>query len=451
MSPGRARSSAAAMAVPRSGDQQQVVVATLAGRFGAARDGIEDHVAVLVARVLVGHDHQAGPLARDPAHERALGRVTLAGRAEHRDQPAATGRRDRREQVEHGLERGRAVGVIDDDPERLAGLDPFHPPRDRGEPFEPRSHGARIQPDGLAERDHREGVVDVEPSGQLQRQGPAARGRRVRDPQAVGILLDARGPDVGRGVRPIRQHPGTGLLRHADEAAGGGVVEVDDAGPGPRAAGRLGRGVAPGPEAFEERELGVAVGLEAAVELEVLVGDVGQDRDVVGDRPDAFEREAVGGALDDRRGVARQGHGTQRELEGGCLGRRDMRLIGFLDGADPRSGGPDHPGPHARRLERGDREERCRGLAVGAGDPDDVQLPARIVVPPCGGGRERRMGIRHDELRQGDLGQRARDDRGRRTGRGGRGHEVMPVHGEPGGRDEERAWRGRLASRSSRR
>ena len=203
-----------------------------------------------------------------------------------------------------------------------------------------------------------------------------------------------------------------------------------------------GLGVAsrPDAEAFEERELGVAVGLEAAVELEVLVGDVGQDRDVVGDRPDAFEREAVGGALDDRRGVARQGHGTQRELEGGCLGRRDMRLIGFLDGADPRSGGPDHPGPHARRLERGDREERCRGLAVGAGDPDDVQLPARIVVPPCGGGRERRMGIRHDELRQGDLGQRARDDRGRRTGRGGRGHEVMPVHGEPGGRDEERAW-----------
>ena len=60
---------------------------------------------------------------------------------------------------------------------------------------------------------------------------------------------------------PYVSDPGAGLLGHADEAAGRGVVEVDDAGPRPGAVGRLGRGVAPGREAFEERELGVAVGL----------------------------------------------------------------------------------------------------------------------------------------------------------------------------------------------
>ena len=176
------------------------------------------------------------------------------------------------------------------------------------------------------------------------------------------------------------------------------------------------------------------------MELEVLVGDVGQDRDVVGDRPDAFEREAVGGALDDRRGVARHGHRTQRELEGRRLGRRDVRLVGFLDAADPCSGGPDHPGPHARRLERGDRQERRRGLAVRAGDPDDVQLAARIVVPPCRGGRERGMGIRHDELREGDLGQRARstiaDDA---PAAAASATKSCPSTCEPGGRDEQRA------------
>ena len=195
---------------PAVGDQQQVVVAALAGRFGAARDRLEDRVAVLAARVLVGHDHEAGPLARDPAHQRALGGVTLAGRAEDRDEPAATGRRDRREQVEHGLERGRAVGVVDDDPERLADLDPLHPPRDRRRALRgPFADGARIQPDGLAERDDGERVVDVEPSGQPQRRAsPAPEGAVVRDPQAVGVLLDARGPDVGRRVRAVRQRPG---------------------------------------------------------------------------------------------------------------------------------------------------------------------------------------------------------------------------------------------------
>ena len=169
------------MAVPTIGDQQQVVVAPLAGRLGAARDRVEDRVAVLAARILVGDDHEAGPLAGDPAHQRALGRVALAGRAEHRDQPAATGRRDRREQVEHGLERGRAVGEVDDDPERLAGSTRSIRPGTDGEPGEPRRDGGRVQPDGLAERDHREGVVDVEPSGEPQGQGRAARwGRRTR-------------------------------------------------------------------------------------------------------------------------------------------------------------------------------------------------------------------------------------------------------------------------------
>ena len=63
-----------------------------------ARDRLEDRVAVLAARVLVGHDDQPAALAGDPAHQRPLGRVPLAGRAEDRDQPAAAGRRDRREQ-----------------------------------------------------------------------------------------------------------------------------------------------------------------------------------------------------------------------------------------------------------------------------------------------------------------------------------------------------------------
>ena len=80
------------------------------------------------------------------------------------------------------------------------------------------------------------------------------------------------------------------------------VVGVDDPGRRPaerlsglRAAGRLAA------ELLEQRELGVAVGLPRPVELEVLVGEVGQDRDVVADAADAVEREAVRRGLDDGR------------------------------------------------------------------------------------------------------------------------------------------------------
>ena len=95
MSPGRARSKRRLDGRPAVGDEQQVVAAALAGGLGAARDLVEDRVAVLAARVLVGDDDEPAALAGDPAHQRPLGRVALAGRPEDRDQPAAARRRDR--------------------------------------------------------------------------------------------------------------------------------------------------------------------------------------------------------------------------------------------------------------------------------------------------------------------------------------------------------------------
>ena len=89
MSPGRARSKAASMAARRSAIDQQVVVAPLADGLRATRDLVEDASRILAARVLVGDDDDPGTLAGDPAHQRALGGVALAGRAEDRDQAAA--------------------------------------------------------------------------------------------------------------------------------------------------------------------------------------------------------------------------------------------------------------------------------------------------------------------------------------------------------------------------
>ena len=87
------------------GDQRQVPVAAPAGRLGPGRDLVQDRLAILVARVLVGDDHQPAALARDPAHHRPLRDVALARRAEHRDQAAAACRGDRGKAVQDRLER----------------------------------------------------------------------------------------------------------------------------------------------------------------------------------------------------------------------------------------------------------------------------------------------------------------------------------------------------------
>ena len=191
------------MAARRSAMTQQVVVATLAAGLGAARDLVEDRVAVLAARVLVGDDHDPGPLAGDPAHQRPLGRVALAGRAEDRDHAATARRRERRQQVEHGLERRRAVGEVDDHPERLAELDALHPAGHELERRQPVADRRRVEPDRLAEGDDRERVVGVEPPGEPQLERAGTRWGLVGDAQAAGVLLDPRRADVRRRVRPV--------------------------------------------------------------------------------------------------------------------------------------------------------------------------------------------------------------------------------------------------------
>ena len=71
------------------GDELEVVAALAAGGLRAAGDLVEDGLAVLAARILVGDDHQPGTLAGDATHHGALGRVALPGRPEHDDEPAA--------------------------------------------------------------------------------------------------------------------------------------------------------------------------------------------------------------------------------------------------------------------------------------------------------------------------------------------------------------------------
>ena len=326
------------------------------------------------------------------------------------------------------------MSEVDDDPVRLAELDAFHPAghdRDAGEAV---TDGRRVEPDRLAERDHGKGVMNVEAPHEAEVHGGAPGRRVIGDPQPTLVLLDTGRPDVRGRVRAIRQDPRPGLLRDTDEGAGGRIVGVDDARRGP--AERL-DDVRRQP--LEEPQLRVAVRLPGAVQLEVLVGQVGQDRHVVGDGVDPPERQPVRRRLDHRGRIAGAGHRPDRSLELWRLGSRGVGLVRRLDAADPGLGRAGHPGPDAGCLEGRDREERCRRLAVRPGDPDDRQVATRIAVPPGGRGGQGRPAVGHDELRQVDLGQRVLDDGGRRACRGCRRDVLVAVDVETRDGHEQRA------------
>ena len=94
------------------------------------------------------------------------------------------------------------VGEVDDDPERLAGVDGLHPARHALDGLESRADRRRVEPEPLAEGDHRERVVGVEPAGEADLERGGAGAALVGDAQPPAVLLDAGEPDVGRSSVP---------------------------------------------------------------------------------------------------------------------------------------------------------------------------------------------------------------------------------------------------------
>ena len=192
-------------------------------------------------------------------------------------------------------------------------------------------------------------------------------------------------------------------------------------------------------EPLEQRQLRVAVRLPRPVELQVLVGQVRQDRDVVLDRPNPPEGQPVRRGLEDRGLVTGQDHRSERGLEHRGLRRGGVDLVRCLQPADPCRGGAGHPGPDPGRLERRGGQEAGRRLAVRAGHAEDRQVVARVAVPPARSRRERgRRGI-DDELGQVRLRHGVLDERRCRAPCRGLHDELVSIHVQSGHGHEQRS------------
>ena len=415
-------------------DDPQVLALVAAALERAAGDLAVDRIGVLAARILVGHDHRIRQAGGDPPHLGALEDVALSRRAEHHQQ--ATGG-DRPQDAEDLLQRVRRVGVVDDDRERLAKIHAFHAARRAPCMGQGHPRDLGVDPPSQGEGERGEGVLDVEGAGQRDLE-PArpARGPHLRD-RAAGIGLHLADADIGLRMGTVAQHP---VSRALAEDRPGRIVAIEDR------HRRL----------LDEQGLGIAVCLERAMELEVLVGDVGDDPGPVPAVADPTERQAMGRGLDHGTVIARGHHLRQELLELKRLGGRGPRqvvaqLIADLDVHRAKQSRPMAPGTQQLRA-----EGRDSGLPVGARHPDRRQCAARLAEPQVRGVRQRVAAIGDDELRDVHVRHLVLDHHGGRPRLDGGGCEpvtvgVLPRHCEEEGpiRDAARVV-GQLANLADR-
>ncbi len=394
-------------------------------RVGHRRqDHVDDRLWVLGARVVRGDHRQVGQLGHGSAHDRPLGRIAVTAAAEHADQPAAGERAQRAEDVAQRIGR---VGVVDQDVEAGAVDHPLDPTRDPGHGVDAAGDGVVVQAQRLGHADGDGDVADVVAAEQRARGDLDRPGRRV---DGGGDAVDAGvgaghadlGVDVGADADP--QHPV--LAGRGDHVRRRRIVGVDH------------RDAIVGQVVGEQPRLGRAVGVHVAVDVEVVLGQVGERAHAKAQPGHPVHRQRRARHLHDRVAAAGIGHGSKGPVED-ARRRRGVRRV---DGAPAEAvaDGAQHAGRRARRLEDRLEQEGDGGLAVGSGDADQLQPVGRVAGHPRHQHAERLGAVGDDHLRHvgvdlvlGDHGDGAALDRA--------GDEAVAVGAARDG-DEQRALAG---------
>jgi hypothetical protein len=170
------------------------------------------------------------------------------------------------------------------------------------------------------------------------------------------------------------------------QAGAVGVVDVDGSG--------LERG-------REQHPLGLEIGLHVGVEVEVVLGQVGEHADGEPDSGGALEGERVRGDLHRAGQIPCVEHAPKGGLEVDRLRGRALDLL-----LPP----PDHPLHRSQqprldplRLEHVPDQERGRGLPVGAGDAGHPQGRRRVAPEASRDRRHRRPGVGENRLRDANV------------------------------------------------
>ena len=146
-------------------------------------------------------------------------------------------------------------------------------------------------------------------------------------------------------------------------------------------------------ERLEELQLGGEVSLSCFVEVEVVVGEAGEDSDLGVDLVCPVEFEGVGANFEHGVGVAGGDHLGELGLDDVGLG---CGFAGFVAGpfaADMELDPVEQAGWVSRCAEHGVGEVGGGGLAVSTGDSDNCQFSRRVVVEGGGDPGQRKAGV----------------------------------------------------------
>ncbi len=187
--------------------------------------------------------------------------------------------------------------------------------------------------------------------------------------------------DVGVD-EPVREHLLPAPACSFGEALAERVVDIDHA------------RVEPGPG--EQARLCRPVRRHRPVVIEVIAGQIGEQRDVELDAVDATLVERMRRDLHRDRARAGVAHLRERRMDERGIRRRVRRGLQRADEAVAERA--DDPGAPAARVEALRDPVRARSLAVGAGDPCHPQRPRRISVDEGGDRAELRLEVVDREI-----------------------------------------------------
>jgi len=318
---------------------------------------------ILRAGVVTGQDGQVGKAGGGGAHQRPLCAVPVTAAAQH-DGQAAAGHRAQRAQ--YRFHRSRLVRIVNEHGEILASVNSLQPSRDAGAGRDPGHRGGQVHA-SLDQRSNRaERVGDVVGPGE----GHAGVGldpAGADDPERAAVRPAAHvgGPPVGVRVAAGGERD-NGDARAVGEAPAVGVVDVHH--PDPRVAGR------------EQQGLRGVVLLQVAVEVQVVLGQVGEDGHLVEGARHPAQREGVAGHLHRGRGDAAVDHRREEGLEVGRLRGGELARRGLP--RDPRLHPADQAGQVPGAAQRGFQQVAGGGLAAGPGHADQQQPGRGVTVDP---------------------------------------------------------------------
>ena len=258
------------------------------------------------------------------------------------------------------------MGVVDDGGEVLTRVDDLHAPGHVDPGHRSGEHLGR-DPGGAESGPGAERIGGVEAAGQSHLDL-----ERCTGVEQVGVIAEGEGLARGAGDDGRADHvsimvQGVGDLRDlavVGEAAPPHAIDAD------HGAARAGRG--------EEVRLGGEVVLHGAVEVEVVLAQLGEDRDVVDDPVDATEHERVTGDLHRHGGDTLLAHDGEQGMQVGCLG--GGAVVRHIAVADAHAGGADDPGRVTGGAQAGLEQVHRRRLAIRARDADEQQVAGGVAV-----------------------------------------------------------------------